>query len=63
MTFILNWADQIGVSFQNELLSQIHTSSDDNKRELCKWGLNLTEITTATQGLSMGQTPGPDGLC
>ena len=63
MIFILLYsADQIDVSFQNELLSQIDTFLDDKERELCEGGLNLTEITTAMRGLSTGQTPGPDGL-
>ena len=55
-------ADQIDVSYQNELLSQINTFSDDNERELCEGELNLTEITTAMRGLLTGTTPGPDGL-
>ena len=55
-------ADQIDVSFQNELLSQIDTFLYDNERELCEGKLNLTDITTAMRGLSTGKTPGPDGL-
>ena len=55
-------ADQIDVSYQNELLSQINTFLDDNERELCEGELNLTEITTAMRGISTGKTPGSDGL-
>ena len=55
-------ADQIDVSYQNELLSQINTFLDDNERELCEGELNLTEITTAMRGLPTGKTPGFDGL-
>ena len=55
-------AEQLDATFQNELLSQIDTSLDDDTRELCEGVLDLTEITSALKGLSSGKTPGTDGL-
>ena len=55
-------AEQLDVTFQNEFLSQIDTSLDDDTRELCEGVLDLTEITSALKGLSSEKTPGSDGL-
>ena len=55
-------AEQIDVTFENEFLSQIDTSLDDDTRDLCEGVSDLTEISSALKGLSPGKTPGSDGL-